>query len=169
MKNFNPSMIIQLAVVLAVLYVIYLFMRGFKNIATTIGGTLGTSATEQQIASETEYKDVEFLDPVKGFKVLADKGYGGTKVNQYFSKINFNSSDADNISKNIYDAKKLINDDENQVYMAFNRIPTKIAVSLVSHRFKRVYGKDLQQYLLSFLNASEFSTVLNIIKKKPLM
>lgn len=171
MKNFNPVAIIQLAVVLVVLYVLWRFLSGFKNIATSIGGGIlgGSSATEQEVAQSVSYKDVQFLDPVIGFKVLADKGYTGAKVNNYFSKINFSSSDADNIAKSIYNAKGITNDDENAVYMAMNRIPTKVAVSLVSHRFKSIYGKELQDFLLSFLNATEFNTVLEIIKKKPLL
>lgn len=169
MKNFNPIQFIQLAVVLLVLYLLYRFMGGIKNIFSTVGGTLGTSATEQEVAVNTTYKDVEFLDPVKGFKVLADNGYGGAKVNQYFSKINFDSRQADNVAQMIYDAKGYFNDDENQVYMAFQRIPTRTAVSLVSHRFKSLYGKDLQAFLHSFMNATEFSTVLQIISKKPVM
>lgn len=169
MKNFNPVQIIQLAIVLIVLYLLYRFMGGIKNIFSTVGGSLGTAATEQEIAIQTSYKDIEFLDPVKGFKVLADNGYGGAKVNQYFSKINFDSRQADNIAKMIYDAKGTFNDDENQVYMAFQSIPTRVAVSLVAHRFKSLYGKELQAFLNSFMNATEFNTVLRIISKKPVM
>jgi hypothetical protein len=167
MKNFNPVLIIQIAVLLLILFIISKVFAGVKNIFATVGGTFNTSASEQEAAAETNYEDVQFLDPTIGFKVLAEKGYSGQKVNSYFDKIKFRSNDADNVAKLIHDSFGAFNDNEAQVYNAFQSIPTKVAVSLVAHRYKSIYGKDLRSVLTDKLNTSEVQTVIKIISKKP--
>ncbi|GIV28687.1 MAG: hypothetical protein KatS3mg027_2501 [Bacteroidia bacterium] len=167
MKNFNPIVFIQIAVMILVLYIIYKIFSGVKNIFATVGSTFNTSASEQEAAAETTYDDVQYLDPTIGFKVLVEKGYSGQKINNYFDKIKFRSNDADNVAKLIHDSFGAFNDNEAQVYNAFQSIPTKVAVSLVAHRYKSIYGKDLRSVLTDKLNTSEVQTVIKIISKKP--
>lgn len=62
-------------------------------------------------------------------------------------------------AKMIYEAKNFINDDEEAVYRAFAG-KTRTQVASIYAAFKSLYGLDLDAFLRTFMNTSEFEKVI---------
>jgi hypothetical protein len=76
-------------------------------------------------------------------------------------------SGATNLSKIIYDAKGILNDDEAAVYGVFQSLKAKSQVSFLAEVFFKTYKKSLLAYLQSFLNDTELAIVAKICNKLP--
>jgi hypothetical protein len=73
------------------------------------------------------------------------------------------------VAEDIYNAKGTFNDNEDTLYSAFRKIPTKFAAILVSIALKSYYTKDrdLISYVEDFTNTEEQSKIWDIIKNNP--
>jgi hypothetical protein len=132
-----------------------------------VTGTGDSEAEQQNAIQQATNEALKYFNPAYGFNKVRLKY---PDVNSYYLKVkNFSSNEADVLAKNIYDAKGFINDNELQVYNAFNQIPSLSCLSLVAHRFIINYPLKggLLQYISSFLSTKELSTVIRIISKKP--
>jgi hypothetical protein len=76
-------------------------------------------------------------------------------------------ADANILTKRIYDAKGIFNDDENAVYGVFQSLKTKSQVSFLASVFYTNYKKSMYGYLTSFLNTKEMANVAAICNKLP--
>jgi hypothetical protein len=73
------------------------------------------------------------------------------------------------IAKQIWNSKGLFNDNEEQLFDAFQKARNQAQISYIAGVFQRDYKRDLFSFLQSFLNEAEISKVYNIIKGKPLI
>jgi hypothetical protein len=73
------------------------------------------------------------------------------------------------IAKQIYDSKGFFNDNEEQLFDAFQKTRNQAQISYVSGVFQRDYKRDLFSFLQKFLSEAELSKVYQIIKGKPLI
>ena len=73
------------------------------------------------------------------------------------------------IAKQIYDSKGFFNDNEEQLYDAFQKTKNQAQISYVSGIFQRDYKRDLFSFLQKFLAPDELSKVYQIIKGKPIV
>lgn len=71
-------------------------------------------------------------------------------------------------AEDIYKAHGVFNDDEEAIYSTFRSLRYQSQVSSIAEAFRRLYNQDLVTWLRDILNDEEFTTVLNIIKSKPL-
>lgn len=69
------------------------------------------------------------------------------------------SASANAIADSIYNAKGIFDDNEDAIYNAFKSIKAKTQLSQLSDVFKNKYGKDLYNYLTSFLDEEELGKV----------
>jgi hypothetical protein len=69
--------------------------------------------------------------------------------------------------KRLYDSKGFFNDDEDNVYSIFRSAQSKLQVSCFAYYFNQIKGRNLIEYLSSFLNSSEIARINEIIDKKP--
>jgi hypothetical protein len=69
--------------------------------------------------------------------------------------------------KRLYDSKGFFNDDEDNVYSIFRSAQSKLQVSCFAYYFNQIKGRNLIEYLSSFLNSSEIARISEIIDKKP--
>jgi hypothetical protein len=114
--------------------------------------------------------------PEKGVTKAFDRLYfariakeKGKKPTELLKAYGYNASKLLELSKALYDAKGLINDDETLVYNVFASLPNLFVASALTFTFKETYNKDLQTYLQSFLNESEYNKLVKILNsKKPL-
>jgi hypothetical protein len=73
------------------------------------------------------------------------------------------------IAKQVWDSKGFFNDNEGQLFDAFQKARNQAQISYIAGVFQRDYKRDLFSFLQSFLNEAEISKVYNIIKGKPLI
>lgn len=113
-------------------------------------GLIESKEAKQKKAAVEDLRSSPYFDPdsTKAFKPLGQ-----------------NTADA--IAKQIYAAKGVFNDDEESVYAAFAKLKNKGQISEVAKSFQRLYKKDLQAYLLAFINESEMQKLQLIINKLP--
>jgi hypothetical protein len=69
--------------------------------------------------------------------------------------------------KRLYDSKGFFNDDEDNVYQIFRSAQSKLQVSCFAYYFNQIKGRNLVEYLSSFLNSDEIARIGEIIEKKP--
>ena len=74
---------------------------------------------------------------------------------------------AQRLSKIIYDADQIINDDEAAVYGVFQSLKTKAQVSFLAYIFFMMYKKSLLGYLSAFLDQNEMANVATICNRLP--
>lgn len=84
-----------------------------------------------------------------------------TKPNEWVQQL-------DRIASEIYNSKGLFNDNEEQVFNAFNKLKNQAQVSWVSGIFQR-NKRDLTTFLKSFLNDEEMAKLYRIVANKPLL
>jgi hypothetical protein len=70
-------------------------------------------------------------------------------------------------AENVWDSKGIVNDNEEKLYGVFRALKYKSQISFLADVFKQQYSRDLYQFIRSFLNDSEMSTLLTITNKKP--
>jgi len=73
------------------------------------------------------------------------------------------------IAKQVWDSKGFFNDNEGQLFDAFQKARNQAQISYIAGVFQRDYKRDLFSFLQSFLNEAEISKVYQIIKGKPLI
>lgn len=171
MKKDYTSIILTIAfgfIAYKILGVISKVIGGVSSAVDFVTGK-GDSETEQSNAvNQSSSIPIKWFNPNYGFNMVREKY---KDVNKYYLNIaKFNSNRADQLSKNIYDAKNFLNDNELAVYNAFIQIPSLACLSLVAHRFIMLYPAKggLINYLSTFLSAKEQDTVLKILNKKPI-
>lgn len=71
------------------------------------------------------------------------------------------------VAKIIYNAKGILNDDEDAVYNAFSVMQSKPTVSQVAHYFAQNYNTGLYDFLIGFLNAKEMEPIRTRIMQLP--
>jgi hypothetical protein len=67
----------------------------------------------------------------------------------------------------LWDATGVFNDDEEAIYGVFRSLKYKSQVSYLAYWFNAIKGKDLYQFIRSYLNDSELNVVLQITQKMP--
>lgn len=73
------------------------------------------------------------------------------------------------IAKQIWNSKGIFNDNETQLFDAFQKARNQAQISYIAGVFQRDYKRDLFSFLQSFLNDAELSKVYQIIKGKPIV
>lgn len=79
-----------------------------------------------------------------------------------------NSTAAQKLIEQLYEAKGVFNDNENSVYGFFSAIHTQTQLSYLCDKFQQAYGMDILSYIhpsTGFLNADEFARVVSIVSK----
>lgn len=70
-------------------------------------------------------------------------------------------------SRDLLNAKGIINDDEDRIYSIFRSIQTQFQLSLLSRVFSFYWKKDLLEYLKSILSADELDPILKQVQNYP--
>lgn len=97
------------------------------------------------------------------------------QASQYFDPDFFNKPGAALLTvavaqaycKILYDADRIINDDEAAVYGVFQKMRTKSQVSFLAYTFFNMYKKSLLGYLSAFLDQTEMANVAKICNRLP--
>jgi len=76
---------------------------------------------------------------------------------------------ADKVAKQIFDAFNWYNDNEEQIYGTLRLLKNQVQLSQVCYRYSLIYKVDLGREIQSRLSDSEFTQVVNIVKKFPLL
>lgn len=72
------------------------------------------------------------------------------------------------LTKQLWDAAGIFNDDEEQIYAVFRSLKYRSQVAFLAFYFAKLYKKDLYTWLRdSVLNKEELATVLSITNKLP--
>lgn len=99
-------------------------------------------------------------------KVAKDKGKKPTVMLKAYG---YKAEKLMQLANALYDAKGLVNDDETLVFNVLSSLPNLFVASALAFTFKQTYKRDMQSYLQSFLNESEYKQVVKILnRKKPL-
>jgi len=143
LKEVNPNILLMggLAAVLIFGTKSILKMLGFDG-----GKDEAASMAALQAAGKEDYFNPNYYKKVNGAKILTVAA-------------------AQMLSKKIYDSKGFFNDDEAQLYSAFQSLTYKTQVSFLAEQFARIYNKSLYGYLDSFLNVRELGNVATICNK----
>lgn len=72
-----------------------------------------------------------------------------------------------NIAKQIEDSWGWLNDNENRVYAAFQKIPRQRDVSSIAYYYQQLFDRELFADLIDRLNNNEIRNVWSIIANKP--
>jgi hypothetical protein len=70
-------------------------------------------------------------------------------------------------SRDLLNAKGIINDDEDKIYSIFKNIQTQYQLSVLARVFNFYWKKDLLEYLKGVLNADELAPILAQVKNYP--
>ena len=101
-----------------------------------------------------------------GKKILADFKKSGKK--QPDLKTFWGAYSYRDLSKQLYDAKGVFNDDEDALFGVFRTLNTQFQISFLSNYFYKLYKKDLLSYILGFTNTEERAKLYDIIINKKL-
>lgn len=114
-----------------------------------------TGLIQSQEGKENDLAETKFegWNP-KYWKQISDK-----KIKATFIK----AAGAELLAKQINDAWRFLNDDEDEVYAAFRQLKTQVQLSQVSYYFSLLYNKDLYNFLKDLLSDAEFNNVVKII------
>jgi hypothetical protein len=115
-----------------------------------------------QAKKNKKIKEGEIKEIIR--RISENVGVDGTDIKTLTDSVtpdlNF---DAKTYAEKIHDANNFFNDDEDAVYQAFaNKSAAQVAAIKVA--FANKYGKDLDEFLKSFLNEEEYNNVINIIR-----
>jgi len=164
LENINIQNAIGIAILAIVAYLLFikpLFKRVLGERDEKTAGLKDVSKSSTPEKGVTKAFDTSYFAKVaknkkrKPTEMLKDYGYKADKLLQ--------------LSKALYDAKGLINDDETLVFNVFASLPNLFVASALSFTFKHTYKRDLQTYLQSFLNENEYKQLVKILNsKKPL-
>lgn len=67
----------------------------------------------------------------------------------------------------LWNSKGVFNDNEDEVYQIFRSAQSKLQVSCFAYYFNQIKGRNLIEFLSSFLNSDEIARIAEIINKKP--
>ena len=154
---------------------LYFFVLRKKDGASDKYGNLTLKATDKQATGglgggvQTSKENVSKVEP--NWENPFDVSYS-EDVRKWLptkSIILLKSQPAKDAAKQIYDAKGILNDDEESVRDVFkNKVRDKVQVSNVSQAFYTQYKKDLYDYLRSFLSESEMEQyVWSVVRNLP--
>ena len=151
LKGTNFIMVIYLAAGFIALIIVYRILTAIGLIKTA--ARKRTIKAEQSAEAElrtTEYFNPLFLkDKLEGFKTLG-------------------KTEARDIAAQIYKAVRGIGTNEEMIYSAFNRIPTKYHIAEISMYYRNDFKRDLLSDLLGDLTDKEQLILWNLISKKPI-
>lgn len=97
------------------------------------------------------------------YKELAKQKDAKAKIEE--AKKSYQNLPVVEIGKQIWDAKGILDDDEDAVYAAIGRIPTKAALVYFAGYFKSYYGRELVTFLQSFMTNEELGKVYTMLSK----
>ena len=111
------------------------------------------------------------INPYIGF----NKNYFSALVKAYYKQFNKQLDTKKNstlisgkslidLAKQVYDSKRLLNDDMEQLYDVFSSMQTQYQLSSMSFLFSSMYKTDLLTYIKSFSNNEELQTIFNKVK-----
>lgn len=87
-------------------------------------------------------------------------------LKEYLDKYGITKEQIQKILENIYNAKGIINDDEDIVYSIFRQLPSIFMISIISKLFEEKYKTSLKLYLSTFLSEKELDVIHRIINNK---
>lgn len=157
--KFNPVIVIQAVMVIVVLWVVYLILKRTGLILTRQERLMKREQDKSKRMIETERKlleDSEYFNP----NLYKKTGYGLSVI--------MPEETAKNWAETINDAWGWINDNEEQIYDVFRRIPNKVTISQVSDEYSKLYKIDLLADLINRLSAYELAFIYRIVDKKPI-
>ena len=131
------------------------------------------SAETQKVDSATGKASASSLDIQSDNPYIAfNPNYAGTIIKAYNDKFGankFNSAYQSykklvTAADKLYDAKGLFHDNNDEAYSTFRDIQTLFQLSQLSWYFNNKKGRDLLEYLKTFLNDNEMQPILDQVK-----
>lgn len=161
LKNIKipPQLFAYGLITLIVVWVLYLIMRrtGLIQSKEARAASKEKAAEEAQIKLEKQLlEDSEYFNP----NLYKKTGYNLSVI--------LPEDSAKLYAKQIFNAWGIINDDEEQVYDVFRKIPNKITISQVSDMYSKMYKADLLGELIYRMSKTELAFIYRIIDKKPI-
>jgi hypothetical protein len=125
----------------------------------------GVIQTKEEQETEEADKKLDTLDflsyPTKWLKQFNDKNKGKS-----FKLLKL--SQQNEACKTIYDAKgSFLYDDEFKALDKLKKLRSKFEIAQVSEKFYSLYGKDLLNYLKSFIEDDQYKYLVQILTEKP--
>lgn len=117
--------------------------------------------------STQEAENVDALDLADYFKGDYPRKYALSKGWQKWSRAELQKPLAQTMVGQLYNAKRIFNDDELSVYSVFKRMRYKTQITQVANLFYLEHKKDLLEYLKSFMSDAELSKIYTIVKDLP--
>jgi uncharacterized protein YktA (UPF0223 family) len=126
------------------------------------GATGKASASSLDIQSDNPY--IAFNPNYASTIIKAyNNKYGAGKFNSNYQSYKKLVTAADKL----YDAKGLFHDNNDEAYSTFRDIQTLFQLSQLAWYFNNKKGRDLLEYLKTFLNDSEMQPILDQVKNYP--
>jgi len=165
---------LKIGLYMAGAFVVY---KAVKKLAETFG--VIKTETEEKLETATEEAGASSTEASSTNPFLAfNPNYSTALVTAYKKKFpsrEWNIAKQEGISRDQYkafsrdllNAKGIINDDEVRIYSIFRTLQTQFQLSLLSRVFTFYWKKDLLEYLKTILNAEELDPILKQVKNYP--
>jgi|TARA_R110000744_G_scaffold157313_3_gene273054 hypothetical protein len=144
----NTQIIVLGAVVIVALPLIYFGI--VKPIFNKLGITKDKAERQGEKAKNKLIK-ADYFNPLL---------YNNNKSRAYLTE-----EEASSLAYKIYNAKGYIYDDESVAVSSVKKTNNLVDVSLLAKEFQELYNKDLQTYLVSFLELDNYTTIENHINQ----
>ena len=160
----------------------WLWLLGGVGVVAVIGGIIyytskrkkEASANSNNPASSSNKKGGKNPAPAtintkqEGTTDPFDPGYWKDMAGSVGGKVQILKAASSNaLSKQIYEAEGVVNDDEDSVYKVFSGLKSKVQVSYLAEQFQKIYKTDLRDYLKGFLDEEEMEKVNRIVALLP--
>jgi hypothetical protein len=151
----NTNQMVTIGYFIGILIILYIVYKILNSV-----GLLKTPADKREdalkAAAVTSLRVDQYFDP----NFYADKNFSALTLDE-----------AVKAAKDLRDAMAGIGTDEEKIYTIFGTLPSKMSISQVADCYKQQYGfpfyimsDDLKADLLNELNATEVTTLMNIIE-----
>jgi len=162
-KAINPILLLEALGVIVVLWIVYAIMKKLHLIGSSEADKIHDAQDKQNAI------DAGTLDASSALKTISIANFSKTGVGPSELK-NQNPISAKQMADyaiQIYDSKGVFHDTESKVIGAIAAMPNKFSVSVLSSAFNTAYGRDLLEYLKTFMNDEQLASVARSIKDKP--
>ena len=136
----------------------------FFGFGTKILEKFGVVKGEEAKANEAKANQLGQSALRAGWKEALKASMAGRK----FTVMKFSDAKAKDLATRIYNAKRYVNDIEENVFSALRACQYQSIVNQVADTFFAKYKIDLYSYLETFFNASEMAKCYDIVQALPL-
>ncbi len=153
MKNIDYKIILAIAILVIVVWLVFKPSKDKRELAEL--GKVSKAGSEDKI--------IKAFDRNYFAKVAKNKGIQPTALLKSYG---IDAKRLLEASEALYNAKGIVNDDEELVFVVFANMPNLVALSALSFTFYHKYKLDLKSFLESFLDTKDFFKLYQIIKTK---